>query len=53
VAFTLCDLAVLTVATTSNVNLKISRILLNEIILLNDLKIVRASESDVLVLSKF
>ncbi len=52
-AFTLCNLAVLIVATTINVNLKIGRKFPKEIILLNDLKIVCAGESDILVLSKF
>ncbi len=45
--FTLCDLAVLIVATSGNVIMKISRILPDEIMLLNDLKIMHNSESDV------
>jgi hypothetical protein len=46
VSFTLCDLAVHIVATTGNVNYKIGRKFPNEIMLLDDLKIVCANESN-------
>jgi hypothetical protein len=49
VASTLCNLAILIVETTGNVSLRISRTLLDEIMLLKDLKIVCTSESNVSV----